>query len=654
MKYLVVIFSVVSISLNSMWAQASSEKAMITHANDLYNKRLYEQAHGYYMKLKDLRPEVVLYQYRAGVCCIYTGDATTAISLLKASYDKDPLLPEINFFLGRAYLQNEQYDDALMQFNLQLAKEQDPAQKTRLQQYVTNCLSAKELAQKKTFNKVENGGRPLNSPADEYSPVLTKADSVLIFTYKGPQSSGGKNYLYGKNDSAGLYYEDVFLTMKTKSGWFYPQTISENINSKMHDAVSAVSADGTTMYVFKSSPNNGGDIYVSKKIGNDWTVPVPVRGDINKADSWEGSMTLSADGKTIYFSSDRAGGFGGKDIYRATLVGDTVWTNIQNLGLNINTALDEDAPFLTDKGYKLYFSSRGHNAIGGYDVFVSDLGVDGQSWQLAQNMGMPINSVFDDIYYQLTADGQKAIYASNRPGGSGMMDLYFADPGILTNERILIKGLVTLDEQPVGAVVTVTYTAADSLLGDYNTSSDNGKYSINLPSGKSYKLFFQVSGQDEYVKWYDASQIKEFTTNEINVEFFSAEYRLKHPEKFGKMNAGDSAKVLAENKNKQVLDGGKKIIMRTDSSKNFMTDDNLTAEPGYYVVIGSFKNKEYAKRLEAKVAVLNKYPKVQRVMNKKNGFMYVTIAHPATKEEAIQIVETTRLEYADAWIQFLE
>ena len=103
-------------------AQASSEKAMISHADELFAKREYEQAFSYYMKLKELHPENPLYQFRAGVCCIYTSDPEQAPNLIKASYDKDPTIPDINFFLGRAYLLNDQYDDASMQFNLQIAK----------------------------------------------------------------------------------------------------------------------------------------------------------------------------------------------------------------------------------------------------------------------------------------------------------------------------------------------------------------------------------------------------------------------------------------------------------------------------------------------------------------------------------------------------
>lgn len=620
-------------------AQAASEKAMISHADELFAKREYEQAFSYYMKLKDLHPENPVYQFRAGVCCIYTSDPEQALSLIKGSYDKDPTIPDINFFLGRAYLLNDQYDDASMQFNLQIAKEPNENERHRLDQYVVNCQAAKELAGKQTNNTVKNAGRPLNSPGDEFAPILYKNDSALIFTYKGPESTGGKNYTFGRSDSAGFYYEDIFQSTLTGMGWFAPQGLSTNLNTKLHDAATCMSPDGKLLFVYRSSAKDGGDIYMSRKAGNDWTTPVKLGGDINKADSWEGSVSISLDGHTMYFASDREGGFGGKDIYKATLMGDTAWGNVVNLGVNVNTALDDDAPFLMPDGATLYFSSRGHNSMGGYDVFFCTLSGDMVSWELAQNMGAPVNSTADDIYYQPTRDGFHAVFSSNRKGGNGMMDIYFSDPGVPAKDVVTIQGMVTLDGKPVGATVTVAYNNKTDVQGDYSVSAENGKYSINLPGGEDYKLYFQVSEQDEFTKTYDATAVKSYTTKEINVEFFSDSTKRK--------NTPTQSTVM--------LDSKDHIIMRKDTSGNYtMSDEQAPVDPGFYIVIGSFKNKEYAKRLEAKEVARGAYPKVQRVYNKNNGFMYVTVAHPGDQDASVQVVKEVRKVYPDAWIQFLK
>jgi hypothetical protein len=634
-------------------AQSGSPKTMVTRADALFGQREYEQAAGYYMKLYAQFPDNIIYQFRSGVCAIYTGDPELALKNIKGAYDKDPTIPDVNFFLGRAYLLNGMYDDALMQFNLQLAKEQDEVLKLRLDQYVINCGAAKDLTSKPTNNKVENAGRPINTPGEEYAPVMIKGDSLMFFTYKGPSSKGGKNYTYGRNDSAGVYYEDVFVTSKTSTGWFYPGSASENINTNRHDATTTISPDGNQLFVYRCSPDNMGDIYVSNKAGNDWTVPTKIPGEINKPDSWEGSVAITPDGRTLYFASDRVGGFGGKDIYRATLLADSTWGNIQNLGANINTGQDDDGPYLTENAYKMYFASRGHNSMGGYDIFWSELGPDGSSWQLAQNMGVPVNSTADDIYYQPLKDGSQAVFSSNRAGGSGLMDIYFASPGVPAPELVTVHGTVTLDDKPINAMITVTYTNKEGVVGDYGTASENGKYTLNLPAGDNYKIYYLVNEMEEYAKVLDATEVTSYQNNEINVEFYSDEFKLAHPDKFGKMNPSDSVKAAKAIAGQTMLD--KDIKLKTDSSKNWTGDDELTAaEPGYYIVIGAFKNKDNAKRMEEKVKAQNKWDKVQRVYNKNNGFMYVTVSHPPDQSQAVQSVRQARKEYPEAWIQFLK
>ena len=649
-----VLIMLVSIQPVIAFAQSGSEKTMISHAAALFAKREYEQAFGYYMKLKDLHPENVVFQFRAGVCAIYQGDPENALSLIKSSYDKDPTITDVNFFLGRAYLLNGQYDDATLQFNLQLAKETDDSQKSRLNQYIINCSSAKEISGKQTNNIVANAGRPLNSPGNEFAPILFHNDSTIIFTYAGPECTGGKNYTFGKSDSAGVYHEDIYQSQLTTSGWFAPQGLSENLNGIEHDAGTAMSPDGTILYIYRSSNSDGGDIYMSRKAGTDWTSPMKLAGEINKPDSWEGSVTITKDGRTIYFASDRVGGFGGKDIYRATLIGDTAWGNILNLGANVNTEFDDDAPFLGNNENTLYFSSRGHNSMGGYDIFFCGLGADMKSWELAQNMGAPVNSTADDIFYQPAKDGFSEVYSSNRGGGNGMMDLYFSSPGIPAAELVTLRGKVTLDDKPTSATVTVAYTNKSDIQGDYSASADNGNYTINLPKGENYKLYFLVSGQDDSLKTYDATEIQTYTTHEINVNFYSDEFRMAHPEKFGKLSSKDSMNVVTIQKNTQIIDKLHGIRTVNDSSSHFTQEDNVTpAEPGFYVVIGSFKNIDYAKRMELKVKDKPQYPKVQLAYNKVNGFMYVSVGHPVTQDEAVLLAREARKEFADAWVQNL-
>ncbi|HLG03714.1 MAG TPA: hypothetical protein VI731_08980, partial [Bacteroidia bacterium] len=380
------------------------------------------------------------------------------------------------------------------------------------------------------------------------------------------------------------------------------------------DAATAISPDGQMLFVYRSSEKDGGDIYVARKAGNDWTTPMKLPGDINKPGSWEGSVTMAADGNTIYFASDRAGGLGGKDIYRATLAGDSAWGNVTNLGATINSVLDDDAPCLSVDGSTLYFSSRGFNSMGGYDIFFSRLAADMISWDAAQNMGVPVNSTADDIYFQPTSKRNHAVFSSNRKGGNGMMDIYFSSPS--ASEQVTIYGLITLDGKPVSAIVALNYKNQSGGNRDNKMTAENGMYSVSVRNSEDYNLKFTVKGKEALARTFTSGDIKSYPTKEINVEFVS---------------------------------------MRTDTSTNFQNEPDETAvDPGFYVVIGSFMNVENAIRLEESERARGVYPKVQRVFNKNNGYMYVTVAHPDSHESSTKVVQEARKMYPDAWIQFLK
>ena len=183
-----------------------------------------------------------------------------------------------------------------------------------------------------------------------------------------------------------MYDEDI---------WLEPKPI-ESINTESHDACIALSIDGQTLFMYNNSEENGGDIYYSRLDGDEWGVPVPLPGEVNTK-YWEGHMTISSDEKVMYFSSDRPGGLGGRDIYKAEKLANGEWGNVTNLGPTINTSKNEDAPYLHLDKRTLYFSSEGFNSMGGYDVFYSE--IDNGEWTEPINMGCPINTTENDKFY---------------------------------------------------------------------------------------------------------------------------------------------------------------------------------------------------------------------------------------------------------------
>lgn len=650
-------YLLIAITCFSLCAEAApvSEADLQRKADLLFSRRDYELAYDYYLKLRAIQPERLLYQFRAGVCAIYAGDGATALGFLKTCIEKDTALQDINFFLGRAYLLNNLPSEARTYFMKQVSKEPDEAQRKRLGYYVQYCTNAMELMQKPVNALVQNAGRPLNSPGDEYAPVFTPDGAGLLFTYKGVNSTGGRQPVLSKKDSAGIYFEDVVDSRLTANGsWSIPLPLSDSVNTPTHEASIALSPDGQNLYIFRSSEKNGGDIYVCKKAGLDWRKPEKLKGEINSP-HWEGSIAFSSDGKTAYFASDRPNGYGGKDIYRARLQDDGSWAQVENLGPNVNTEMDDDAPFIYAQDKKMSYSSKGQGSIGGYDVFISELSEDGKTWKEGVNIGYPLNSTMDDIYYVIASDGLTAFFCSNRTGGNGGLDLYMMEPGTPAKkgDLVLIKGRVTLDDLPTLSTVSVT-TGKDSLFGDYRSNPATGKYAVSLPPGTDYKLTFIVSGCGDSVRTYDASQVSSFISKEFEVAFYSDQYKRVHFERFGIKDTSALTKKLTQLTNDSMMIGGEKMVVRRDLSSNYKDETGAQVEKGTFVVIGSFKNLPYAKRLRDKIRADKKYPTGDLVLNQKNGFTYVIVARPKTAEEAANIARLARKEYPDAWVQQLE
>jgi outer membrane protein OmpA-like peptidoglycan-associated protein len=203
-------------------------------------------------------------------------------------------------------------------------------------------------------------------------------------------------------------------------GWGTPTLLSKPVNTTDHDAATAISADGQTLYIYRD--NNNGDIFETKRNGKTWSKPKALPEPINSGE-YEPSFFIVNDNQFAFFASDREGGFGGLDLYLTMKQPDGTWSEALNLGTNVNTEYDEDAPFVSAEGV-LYFSSRGHNSMGGFDIFSSTAA--GIAWTAARNLGYPINTPFDDVYFAGALNGRQAFFSSDRAGGFGEKDIYEA------------------------------------------------------------------------------------------------------------------------------------------------------------------------------------------------------------------------------------
>jgi outer membrane protein OmpA-like peptidoglycan-associated protein len=256
----------------------------------------------------------------------------------------------------------------------------------------------------------------------------------LLFTSKRPGTTGGRK------DENGYFYEDIYQSKnlssrkwsesgKYDSAYVAPkfgpfrfffgraENVSE-INTNDHDGSIAISPSGNDLFIFRY-----GDIWKAGWSGSRWEKPKKLHQEVDARSSVEPSMCFSPDEKTLYFVSDRKGGFGGKDIWFARKKEDGNWSTPENMGPRINSALNEDAPFVTRDGKLLFFSSEGHNSMGGFDVFKSEVAADG-SWTAPENLGAPVNNGGDDIFYTPDATGNFAYYSSLNRYDEGDLDLY--------------------------------------------------------------------------------------------------------------------------------------------------------------------------------------------------------------------------------------
>jgi hypothetical protein len=473
-------------------------------------------------KLQQSHPKELYLKYVTGICGLYRSDKhEQALEFLSTVYEKNKRAANIQYDLARAYHYNYKFDEALALLDLYVkGKNVTEQQKKDAQQLVKYCNNGKILVAAPVDAKIDNIGEIVNTVASEYVPVVSSDESVMILTYLGDLSTGGLQNNYNQADSFGVYYEDVFITHKENNKWVTPVSIGANINTNAHDAAIAISNDGQKLFIFKDDSYDGGDIYISKLDSNNWSTPQKIKGEVNTA-AWEGSASLSADEKTLYFSSERPGGFGGRDLYKATLMPDSTWGNIKNLGITINTAADDDAPFIHPDGKTLIYSSEALNSMGSYDIFETVYNAVDSSWSTPKNLGYPINTPDDDRYFVLSTDGKRGYYASGKAGGFGLHDIYVVDmPDNFVQPVVaMIRGTITKEDHPIGTEVQVDMLDNKQSYGVFKSNAESGNYLVNLVPGHNYKLTYKQAGFSDQVKMFDATNLTAYSENIFDIKF---------------------------------------------------------------------------------------------------------------------------------------
>tara|TARA_R110001592_G_scaffold6720_5_gene36133 strand:- start:2584 stop:5367 length:2784 start_codon:yes stop_codon:yes gene_type:complete len=497
---------------------AKDEKSILQKAESYYfdeDLQNIPKALEFFKQLAESKPNDPYYKLMEGICyTFFKNKKGIALEKLLAVKKSNPEFNEVNFYLARAYAVNRMFDQAIDTYEEYMSAEGvSDEQKGEARQNIIYCQNAKKFTKDSLGVDIVSIGSPINTDFSEYVPVITSDETMMIYTYRGERSKGGLMDKSGKPDPRGEYYEDIMVSYKVGSDWIEPESIGDNINTVGHDASIALSVDGQQLFIYKSTKKDNGDIYMSLLDGDSWTKAERLKGEVN-TEAWEGSASLSSDGKTLYFSSNREGGFGGRDIYSAELKPDDTWGNIRNLGPVINTKFDDDAPFIHPDRKTMYYSSKGHNSMGGYDIFYTYLNSDG--WDEPMNVGYPVNSIDDDRYYVLSADAKTGYYSSAGRSENGTHDIYTVSPGHFGKRPILalVVGVVNADGKPAEADITVTNEKDGSVEGKFKSNSSSGKYMLALTPGNKYKIAIEVEGYDTRIDYIDVQSLETYVSVE--------------------------------------------------------------------------------------------------------------------------------------------
>lgn len=345
---------------------------------------------------------------------------------------------------------------------------------------ISDCIFSVHAMQHPVPFKPTNLGPNINTKNDEYMPVTTADESTLIFTRKINNN------------------EDFYKSASSEGKWTTATYLSKQINTpNYNEGAQSITQDG--QYLFFTGcdrPEGLGkcDIYVSKRNGNDWEIPYDLSFPLNTG-NWESQPSISSDGRTLYFVSNRKGGYGGYDIWKSTLT-DKGWAEPVNLGPNINTPFDEQSPFIHPDDNTLYFSSNGWPGLGNMDVFISRRGADG-AWQKPDNMGYPINTNADDSGLTLNANGNLAYFSSDNLQGYGGFDIYSFEMPLPLRPQLVtyVKGFVTDAKSKQPIVVNVEIVDLQTSKTVYsNTTDGEGSFLSTLTSGKDYGLNISKKG----------------------------------------------------------------------------------------------------------------------------------------------------------------
>jgi len=490
---------ITTIFIVTSFAQEVNKNKTLRQARKALYKEKYTEAQLLYNKLVNAEPTNDVYNFEAGLSYLFsTFQQNKSIPFLEAALQHSSIdtITELYYYLGKAYQLNSEFEKANQSFE-KFDKFIDHQTKSGkilksdvLKEINYNTNGVKYLSEKVNNIFIENIGTQVNSIDREYAPVIHQSGEVILFTSR-------RKYKGNKLDKGDLMpYEDIYAAKKTEKGWTLltdktelKKYLPENVNTKKHDASITYSSDGNTIYTYKKDA-----IWQSSFNNGSWGLLKKLDETVNASKFNVPSVTISADGNSLFFVATRKDGIGGKDIYKSIKNSNGKWDAPILLSANINTKDDEDAPYLTTDGNTLYFSSTGHSSIGGYDIFKSEL-INGE-WSPAQSLGIPFNSPADDIFYVVDKTNKNGFFSSSRVEGNGAFDLYSFSSECKNLDNTEIRGIVydNLNKKPLKSNLRLTNNNADTDFTSTISLPSNGKFLLVAKPENSYMLTIEADG----------------------------------------------------------------------------------------------------------------------------------------------------------------
>ena len=489
--------TLIGLTSTASFAQQGYKKIhnqMLDQAKTFLANEEYQEAAKIYKRLLPVDPLFAEVQHDMGLCMAnLPGQKDKAMTYFERGVEGR--YTESFYQLGSARHRAQRFDEAVAlfdQYKLSTGRLVDDAEVDRRK---AMALSAKAFALAPVDLKIRNMGNMVNSPAHDYCPLVTADGNTMYFTSRRSGTTGDLK------DPFGQWFEDIYMARRIDEVWTNAVNAGDPLNTLVHDATVGLSPDGTSMIIYRTQQNLiSGDLYEARMRSRKWQLPELMTPQIN-TEFHEPSASIAPGAQDIYFTSDRPGGFGGRDIYRIRRLPNGEWSLPLNLGPTVNTMHDEDAPFMHSDGTTLFFCSTGHNTMGGYDIFKTvQTDYDMNGWLVPENMGYPLNTVNDDIYFCLSEDGRTGYFSSEREQGLGMQDIYqvvFPDSQL---DHMVVRGVVAdASEEPLKARIVLTDATGEEITGIYNTNERTGRYVMILKPDQTYGMTVEAAGFQPHV-----------------------------------------------------------------------------------------------------------------------------------------------------------